>query len=199
MNKKNILLIVVCGVVILSIYTLDLFKLTYRMTNWEMFEDIPFFISHIQHFTADTPDILGYTDQTLEEEVSCFEAIAFIETDTQEEYRCCDAGEKTSCLKGDFSSDIPPIDEKCVSELKEIFGVPDILAGSMEYQFYGSCSGGRFAELTVVQLDNDGNIQWKFVEVGPLQTINSVLCGTFSLSIGVVVVGNAHSKIVISH
>ena len=175
MNKKNIILITVCAIIALSIYTLDIFKLTYRLTNWEKFEDMSVVTSHIQYFIADTPDILGYTDHSLGEEVTCFEAVAFVETDSQEKYRCCDAGEKTSCLNGDFSSDIPPADTECIIELRRIFGVPDTLVGSKEYQFYGQCSGGRFAELTVVQLDNNGNIQWKFVEVGPLQTINSVL------------------------
>lgn len=176
MDRKNILLLVViCGGIFFLIYTLDIFKLAYRMTDWEKFEDTPFSISHIQYFVANTPDILGYTDHTLGEDITCFESVAYVETDSQEEYRCCDAGEKASCLKGDFSSDIPPADEECIAELREIFGVPDSDTASKEYQYYGRCSGGRFAELTVVQLDNDGDILWKFVEVGSLQTINSVM------------------------
>lgn len=175
MNKTKILLLTICGILVLSIYTLDLFKLTYRFANWERFKSAPVVVSHIQYFIADTPDILGYTDHTLDEKVTCYQAVAFVETDTQESYRCCDTDEKISCLEGDFSSDIPAADAECVAELKNIFGVPDTLAGSKEYQFYGTCSGGSSANLTVVQLDTDGNIQWKYVEIGPIQIMNSVL------------------------
>jgi len=175
MSNKNILLIAIGGVFILLIYAVDLFKLNYRLADWQKFGETPVMVDHIEYFIADTPNLLGYTDHALGREVSCFEAVAFVKTDAQEKYRCCDAGEEISCIKGDFSSDIPPSDEQCVTELMDIFGVPDTLAGSKEYQLYGSCSGGRFAELTIVQLDTNGNIQWKFVEVGPLQTINSVL------------------------
>ena len=156
MNRKNILLIAICAVLLLLVYTVDLFKLNYRLTGWKEFGDAPVVISHIQYFVADTPNIIGYTDRALGEEVSCLEFVAFVETDMQESYRCCDTLGKISCLQGDFSSDIPPADEQCIAELVDIFGVPDALPGSKEYQFYGSCSGGRFAELTVVQLDNNG-------------------------------------------
>jgi hypothetical protein len=175
MNKKNVILLASCGIVILAIYALDLYKLTYRLAAWEKFKAAPVVISHIEYFVADTPDILGYTDHTLGETVTCYQAVAFVETETQENYRCCDTDEKISCIKGDFSSDIPSADDECITELKSVFGVPDTLAGAKEYQFYGNCSGGSSPNLTVVQLDTDGNIQWKYVEAGPIQIINSVL------------------------
>lgn len=177
-NKKNILLITILAVLILLVYTVDLFKLNYRLADWEEFDNAPVAISHIQYFVADTPNIIGYTDHTLGKEVTCSETVAYVETDTEETYRCCDTREQISCLKGDFSSDIPTSDEQCITELQDIFGVPDTLAGTKEYQFYGSCSGGRFAELTVVQLDDKGMIQWKYVKVDSIQVATSVLrCG----------------------
>jgi hypothetical protein len=132
-------------------------------------------ISHIQYFVADTPNIISYLDRSIGEDVACYEAVAFVKTDAEEIYRCCDAGEKISCLKGDFSSDIPSIDELCIAELRSLFGVPDTLAGLRGYQFYGECFGGRFAELTVVQLDNNGKIRWKHVKVDAIQVTTSVL------------------------
>lgn len=175
MNKKNILLTAVCAILILLIYTVDLFKLNYRLTGWKEFSEAPVAISHIQYFIADTPNLIGYLDRNIGEEVTCFEAIAFVETDTQEKYRCCDASGTISCLEGDFSSDIPSTDEQCVTELRDIFGVPDTLAGSKEYQFYGDCFGDRFAELTVVQLDDNGVIRWRYVKVDTVQVATSVL------------------------
>ena len=175
MSKKTIVLVVISAVLIILVYAVDLFKLYYRLTNWDEFGNPPVVISHVQYFIADTPNIISYLDRSVGEEVTCFEAVAFVETDTGETYRCCDAGERISCLKGDFSSDIPSTDEQCVSELKDLFGVPDTLANTKEYQSYGSCSGGRFAELAVVQLDNTGMIRWKHVKVDTIQIMTSVL------------------------
>ena len=175
MSKKNILAVTIVGVFVLLIYAVDLFKLNYRMTQWNEFGDAPVTISHIQYFVADTPNIIGYTDRVLEKEVTCSEVVAFVETAAGESYRCCDTREQISCLEGDFSSDILPADEQCVSELREIFGVPETLAGSKEYQFFGECSGGRFAELTVVQLGADGMIRWKHVQVDTIQVMTSAL------------------------
>jgi hypothetical protein len=175
MSKKNILLMAIIAVLVLAVYAVDLFKLNYRLAAWKEFNDPPVGISHVQYFIADTPNIISYLDRSIGEEVTCYEAVAFVEADTGETYRCCDAGGKISCLKGDFSSDIPSTDDQCVSELKDIFGVPNTLAGTKEYQFYGSCSGGRFAELTVTQLDTNGMIKWKHVKVDTIQVVTSAL------------------------
>lgn len=175
MNGKKMLLMVICAILLLSVYTVDLFKLNYRMTGWKEFGEVPVVVSHIQYFIADTPDIIGYTDHALGEEVTCFETVAFVETDRREPYRCCDAGGRVSCLAGDFSSDIPPVDEQCVSELRGIFGATETLTGTMEHQFFGRCTGGRFAELTVVRLDDNGMILWKHVKVETIQVAAGVL------------------------
>jgi hypothetical protein len=119
--------------------------------------------------------VIGYTDHTLGQKVTCFEAVAYIETDTNEKYRCCDTGEMISCYAGDFSSDIPPVDAECVAQLQTIFGVQASLTGAKEYTSYASCSGGDAVELTVMQLDNDGKIQWKNVKTNSIQIANSVL------------------------
>lgn len=175
MNKKNLLLITTCAIGILLVYSIDLFKLAYRLADWREFGDAPAPISHVQYFIADTPDIISYLDRTLGDDVTCYEAVAFVETDVQETYRCCNADGTLSCLEGDFSSDIPATDVECITELRGIFGVPDTLAGSKEYQFYGDCFGGRFAELTVVQLDESGKIRWKYVKVDTIQVVTSAM------------------------
>lgn len=168
-------MLAVCAVLLLLVYTVDLFKLNYRLTGWKEFGNTPFIVSHIQHFIADTPNIISYLDRTLGTEVTCHESVAFVETAAQETQRCCNADGTIFCLQGDFSSDIPPADGQCVAELLDIFGVPDTLPGAKEYQFYGSCSGGRFAELTVVQLADNGTIRWKHVSVDAIQVATSVL------------------------
>ena len=175
MNQKNIILIAACAVAVLLIYTVDLFKLNYRMAGWNDFGGTPVRIDHVDYFVADTPNVLGYTDHALGQQVTCFATVAFVETDTQEKYRCCDTGEQVSCLAGDFSSDIPSDDPECVVELQSIFGVPPGLAGAKEYKSYASCSGGKAVELTVMKLDNDGKIQWKNVKTNSIQITISVL------------------------
>lgn len=175
MNKRNILLIAVLLLLAILVYTVDLFKLTYRLADWEQFGEAPVSIAHIEYFVSNTPNIIGYTDHALGEEVTCFEALAYVETEAGEPHRCCDAGGRISCLAGDFSSDIPQTDEGCIAELRGIFGVPDSLAAAKEYQFFGDCRGGRFAELTVVRLDERGMVQWKHVRTDPIQLATSVL------------------------
>ena len=175
MSKKNVILLTILAILTLLVYTVDLFKLNYRLADWKEFGEPPVLISHVQYLIADTPNIISYLDRSIGEEVTCFEAVAFVEADTGGTYRCCDTGEQVSCLKGDFSSDIPDTDAQCVSELKDIFGVPDTLAGAKEYQVFGDCLGGRFAELTVMQLDDTGRILWKHVKVDAIQVMTSAL------------------------
>jgi hypothetical protein len=174
-NKKNIFMIAILLLLSLAVYAVDLFKLTYRLADWEQFGEAPVVISHVQFFVADTPNIISYLDRSIGEQVTCFEAVAFVETEAGEPHRCCEADGRISCLAGDFSSDIPQTDEGCIAELRDIFGVPDTLAGAKEYQFFGSCQGGRFAELRVVQLDEKGFIHWKHVKVDTIQLVTSVL------------------------
>jgi len=50
------------------------------------------------------------------------------------------------------------------------------LDDTYEYLTYGSCPEIRFGELTVVQLDNHEQIQWKYVKVRQLRILTSVLC-----------------------
>ena len=173
--EKKILLMASCAVLLVLVYAVDLFKLNYRLTGWKEFGDAPVAISHVQYFDADTPNIISYLDRSLGAEVTCFEAVAFVMSDARESYRCCDAEGRVSCLQGDFSSDIPVADEQCITELRQIFGVPDTLPGAKEYQFYGDCLGGRFAELTVVQLQDGGAIRWKQVKVDMIQVATSAL------------------------
>ncbi len=175
MKNKSILFIVLCALAILFIYAVNPFKLNYRLRGWQKFGDTPVKVEHIQYFIADTPNVIGYKDTDTGELISCGGSVAYVQTDTQETYRCCDTSEKISCLAGDFSSDVVSADEKCTTGLRELFGVPDSLAGAREYMAYGVCPGGGYAELTVVQLDKDGQIWWKTVDANTIQVVNTAL------------------------
>jgi hypothetical protein len=175
MNKKNVLLITVCAILALLVYSVDLFKLNYRLTDWKAFGDTPVTVSHIQYFVADTPNVLGYTDHLLGKQVTCTGAVAFVETDSNKTYRCCDTQQEISCIEGDFSSDIPSADKECAAVLQKIFGVPDTLAGANQYQAFGVCSRAGAAGLSVVQLDGNGRILSKSMDVNSIQIAISVL------------------------
>ena len=157
----------------LLIYSTDLFKLAYRTAGWEAFGDVPVAIGSVQYFVADTPDIIGYTEPDSGERVSCAVTVAYVETETRETYRCCDTGERISCLAGNFSSDIPAMDEECVGRLKDIFGVPEALENAREYRTFGDCPSGA-SRLTVIQVDRHEGILWKsflFEELGFTESV----------------------------
>lgn len=63
MSRRNILLLAICAFLLLLVYTVDLFKLNYRLTGWKEFGNTPFVVSHIQYFDADTPNIISYLDR----------------------------------------------------------------------------------------------------------------------------------------
>ena len=144
----------------LLIYSTDIFKLAYRTAGWEEFGQAPVTVGRVQYFVADTPDIVGYIEPDSGERVSCAETVAYVETEAQETYRCCDTGGRISCLAGNFSSDIPTASEECIGRLKDIFGVPATLSNVREYKVLGSCPSGA-SRLTVIQIDPRGNILWK--------------------------------------
>jgi hypothetical protein len=111
-KNRNGLIILVCIAAAVLIYSIDFFKLDYRMTGWEQFGESPVTPARIQYFVADTPNLIGFKD-TGGESVSCAETVAYVETEAQETYRCCDTGDRIACLAGNFSTDIPPSDEAC--------------------------------------------------------------------------------------
>lgn len=174
-KNKSILVILIGAIAILLIYSIDIFQLNYRLTGWESFGETPVSVDHLQYFMADTPNVIGYREPDSGETVSCAEAIAFVETDLQASYRCCDTGERISCLAGDFSSDIPAANEECVHNLREIFGIPASLAGTKDYKIYGSCPDGGEAEVTIVQLNDNGQILWKSVNATRIAVAGSAL------------------------
>lgn len=175
MNRKNSILILVCAIGILLIYSIDLFKLNYRLKEWNDFGSTPVEVAHVQYFIADTPNMIGYTDPDTHETVSCELSVAYVTTNAGDSYRCCDTGEKISCLQGDFSKEIPASDEACTANLQNIFGAPTSLAGTKQYTNFGDCTGGKPAALTVVQLDNHGRILWKSATVEGIQMVSTTL------------------------
>ncbi len=174
-KNKNMLVVLACVIAAILLYSVDIFKLNYRLAGWKQFGETQVTINSIHYFTADTPNVIGYTEPDSGERVSCAEAVAFIETNTQAPYRCCDTGERISCLAGDFSSDIPAADEECTNSLREIFGIPAAPAEARDYKIFGSCPDGGEAEITVVQIDDNGQILWKSVNATRIAVVNSAL------------------------
>lgn len=174
-RNRNTLVVLISAIAVLLIYTVDIFKFNYRLKGWEQFGQIPVAAGRVQYFMTDTPNVIGYREPDSGETVRCAETIAFVETDAQAPYRCCDTGERISCLAGDFSSDIPAADEECTNSLREIFGIPASLAGAKDYKIYGNCPAGGEAEVTVVQLDDNRQILWKSVNATRIGVVSSAL------------------------
>jgi hypothetical protein len=173
-KNRNGLIIVVCAVAIILIYSVDIMKLTYKMTDWQSFGQTPVTVSQVQYFLAEAPNVIGYSEPG-GSQVSCATTVAYVKTSSEETYRCCDTGDIISCLARDFSSDIPAMDEACLNGLREAFAIPSTLPGATDYQLYGSCSGDGASELTVTQVDANGQILWKFVNAGNILILSSTL------------------------
>ena len=172
------LVIFICAIVILAIYSIDLFKLNYRFISWNSFGQLPIEASQIQYFVPDTPNVIGYSESGSGELVSCATTVAYLKTNSDETYRCCDTGNKISCLGGNFSSDIPASDQECKNRLQKIFAIPVSLAGSRDYQMFAHCQQGDnvdIADITVVQIDNSGQLLWKHMSASQIAVISSGL------------------------
>jgi hypothetical protein len=174
-KNRNGLIILVSIVAALLIFSTDIFKLNYRMTGWSQFGNSPVAPASIQYFIPDTPNLIGFKENGTGETVSCATTVAYVETDAQETYRCCNTGEKIACLAGDFSTDIPAADEACNNSLRELLGIPTLLAGAKDYKVFGDCAGGANAEVTVTQIDGSGQILWKSINVNTLTVLSSAL------------------------
>lgn len=171
-NTKGVI-ILVCMIIILTIYAVDIFKLSYRLTAWHPFGALPVEVGEIQSFIADTPLVIGYTEPG-SGMISCATTVAYVRSTAQKTYRCCDTGEKISCLEGDFSTDIPASDEKCNSGLQSLFAVPASLENTKDYKLYGNCSSTG-TSLTVAQLNNQGQILWKFINADQVSVLSSAM------------------------
>jgi hypothetical protein len=106
--------------------------------------------------------------------ISCATTVAYVKSADQKSYRCCDTGEKISCLEGDFSKDILASDEKCNGGLQSLFAVPASLENTKDYKLFGNCSGVP-TSLTVAQLNNQGQILWKFINADNVSVFSSAL------------------------
>lgn len=189
-NSKGVI-ILVCAILIVLIYSVDIFKLVYRMTAWQQFGDIPVEVGEIQYFVPDIPQVIGYKEAG-GEMISCAQAVAYVKTTTQETYRCCNTGERISCLAGDFSNEIPAAVQDCTTDMRSLFGVPDVLQNTQDYDVYETCSSGSSygpKSLTVAQLTTNGKLLWKFVDANKVEVLNSTikcaLAPLLLLSIGI--------------
>lgn len=174
-KNRNGLIILLSLAVAVLVYSIDVYKLDYRMTGWKSFGASPVTPARVQYFVADTPNLIGFKEDVSGETVSCAVTVAYVETESQKTHRCCDTGNGIACLAGDFSTDIPPVNEACNNSLRELLGIPASLPGAKDYQLFGNCSGGTNAEATVTQIDANGQILWKHINVNTLAVMSSAL------------------------
>ena len=164
-KNRNGLGILFCVILIVLIYSVDVVKLAYKMTDWNSFGEMPITPTKLQYFIPDTPDVIGY-NETSGLRVNCATTVAYVQTDAGDMYRCCDTGERIACLTSDFSNEIPAMDEACINSLRESFAIPATLEGTKDYQLYGSCSESGPSELAVAQIDANGQILWRSLNAG---------------------------------
>jgi len=174
-KNRNGLGILACVILAILIYSVDVAKLAYQMTDWNSFGDMPITAGTLQYFIPDTPNVIGYNDPN-GLRVDCATTVAYVQTDAGETYRCCDTGETIACLTSDFSNEIPVMDEACLSSLRETFAIPAVLEGAKDYQLYGSCSESSSPlELAVAQIDANGQILWRSLNAGNIIMWSSAL------------------------
>lgn len=163
---------------IILIYSIDLYKLTYRLQGWKEFGETPVSVSQVQYFVADTPDLIGFRDPATGESVTCGTTVAYVNA-AGETYRCCDTGDRVSCLAGDFSREIPASDENCTNFVADAYGIPVQLANTVDYRIFGDCPGDTAritaSGVTITQINNSGQILWKTINSRTIDVFTSVL------------------------
>ena len=173
LNTRNMLLFLAGLLAIILIYSIDLYKLTYRLQGWKTFGQAPLAGSQIQYFVPDIPALIGFREPESGEAVTCGTTVAYVKTG-EGTYRCCDTGDRIACLAGNFSGEIPVADEQCTQAMKSTFGVPDTLVNTADYKVFASCANGSLA-VTVTQIDSSGQILWKTVNTRTPDLIATVL------------------------
>lgn len=174
-KNRNGVFILVCIVAAVLVYSIDVFKLNYRLNGWKSFGDSPVAPARLQYFIPDTPNLIGFKEEGSGETVSCALTLAYLETEAGKTYRCCDTGDRIACLAGNFSTDIPATDEACNQSLRELLGIPESLPGTIDYKVFGNCIDGTQADVAVTQIDSNGQIHWKFINVSTLNVASSAL------------------------
>ncbi|MFT3890601.1 MAG: hypothetical protein QM730_03120 [Anaerolineales bacterium] len=119
--------------------------------------------------------MIGFKEDGSGETVSCAVTVAYVEAQDGTPHRCCDTDERIACLAGEFPSDIPPVNEACNSSIRELMGIPSSLENTKDYKVFGNCADGSQAEVTVAQIDANGQILWKFINISTLNVISSAL------------------------
>jgi hypothetical protein len=174
-----VLILLASLLAIILIYSINLYKLTYRLQGWTEFGKTPVAVSQIQYFLADTPALIGFRDPETGEPVTCATAVAYVKTAADETYRCCDTGDRIACQAGDFSSEIPVIDENCTGFVGRAFGIPVQPANTTDYKIFGSCAGNTArmtaSGVTVTQIDSRGQILWKTINSQTIDLLTTVL------------------------
>jgi hypothetical protein len=174
-KNRTGLIILISIIAALLMYSVDVFKLTYRMTNWKEFGSSPVTPAHIQYFVADTPNLIGFKEDGSGASVTCAVTVAYMETEAGKTARCCDTDDHIACMAGNFSTEFPVPEETCSNSMRELLGIPASLAGAKDFQVFGNCSGDADTEVTITQIDSTGNILWKYINVYLLTVVNSAL------------------------
>lgn len=192
LKNRYLLVLLASLLLVVLIYSIDLYKLTFRLKGWTGFGETPVAASQVQYFVADTPDLIGFRDPGTGESVTCGTTVAYVKTAAAETYRCCDTGDRISCLAGDFSREIPAIDENCTGFVSEAFGIPVGAANAMDYRIFGSCPGDSASMtasgVTVTQIDSSGQILWKTVNSQTIDLFTTVFrCVVAPLLVGLVI------------
>lgn len=177
---KNIkgMIVLICGIGILLTYTINVSKIKSWFTNWQNFGKPPINVNEIYYFISDTSNVIGYKDPASGETVSCTTTIAYVRSDKNDSYRCCDTGNGISCLPAIYSIEIPASDPECVRMLQKIYGIPDSLKNTKYYRIFASCrmsDDWDVSEITIVKIENDGQIFWKAISKSQVREIDIVL------------------------
>jgi hypothetical protein len=179
LKNRYLLVLLASLLLVVLIYSIDLYKLTFRLKGWTGFGETPVAASQVQYFVADTPDLVGFRDPATGESVTCATTVAYVKAAAGEAYRCCDTGDRIACLAGDYSREMPAIDENCTGFVTDAFGIPARPANSIDYRIFGSCPGDSArmtaSSVTVTQIDSSGQIQWKTVNSQTIDLFTTVL------------------------
>jgi hypothetical protein len=124
-----------CLVSIGLIYLINPYQIVYLFTEWQNFGELPVVPVQILGFDPKTSAWIGYVESTTGDVFTCKEAIAYLKTENQSVYRCCNSPEKVSCTATDYPNLITDI--KCDNYLRGLFQIPDKLLATRDYKVFG--------------------------------------------------------------
>jgi hypothetical protein len=134
---------------------------------------LPVIPVQILEFDPKTSAWIGYVESTTGNVFTCKQAIAYLQTENQSVYRCCNSPEKVSCTVIDHPNLIT--DKECENYLRRLFKIPDKLLETRDYKVFGYCPDSGNPNITVVQITNTGEVLWKSINTLNLDIISAGL------------------------